>query len=402
MLPQNTILDIIISLVLIYALLSILVSVLLEWFNHYKKARAIFLKQAITHLLSDSLNVNFGELFYNHYLIEGLKNKSIGAKPQYISSRLFAEVLIEVIANQKLHDHPVRKIGQSVEGGKQYEIDNTTVEPDVVKRFGQQLEALNPSPLSDTLTALWQKSEGNYEKLKELLSFWYDDYMDRVSGWYKTKQRSKLLVLGFTVAVALNVDSLHLVKMLSLDDALRSKLVSTAEQVAESYQQLPDSSRNNPSSLIKTFPKDTLSTDTTCAKCPRHLGQVIAEKIPALKKQHWKDSVNQAYMEKIDSVLGIAAALNIPIGWNVHEAPLSWFTKTDSAQSEVRRHGILAYMEKRNQPNARSVILYLFGIAISGVSLSFGAPFWFETLVKVVNIRRAGKKPDPVNDKPKD
>jgi hypothetical protein len=40
-----------------------------------------------------------------------------------------------------------------------------------------------------------------------------------------------------------------------------------------------------------------------------------------------------------------------------------------------------------------NVVIYLLGIAITAGSLSFGAPFWFDLLVKFVNIRRAGSKP---------
>jgi hypothetical protein len=38
-------------------------------------------------------------------------------------------------------------------------------------------------------------------------------------------------------------------------------------------------------------------------------------------------------------------------------------------------------------------LLKLFGLGISAFALSFGAPFWFETLNKVVNLRGAGPKP---------
>jgi hypothetical protein len=38
-------------------------------------------------------------------------------------------------------------------------------------------------------------------------------------------------------------------------------------------------------------------------------------------------------------------------------------------------------------------IWYFVGIAITGIALSTGAPFWFDILLKLVNIRRAGGKP---------
>jgi hypothetical protein len=36
----------------------------------------------------------------------------------------------------------------------------------------------------------------------------------------------------------------------------------------------------------------------------------------------------------------------------------------------------------------------LAGLLITTIAVSMGAPFWFELLNKVVNLRTAGKKPD--------
>lgn len=356
MLPDNNILDTIISLTLIYAMLSILVSVLLEWWNHRKKARAKFLKQAVFQLLDDPLNVNFGEIFYNHFLVDGLKFREGKRPPQYISSSLFAEVLIDILANRKLHDHPIEMTGFSDDIGKEFRLRGGANDDDVMKRFALALEELNPSPLTDTLRSLWQKSDSKYEVLKQLFSNWFDDYMDRVSGWYKTKQRTKLLVFGFSVAIVLNVDSLHLLKVISMDDTLRGRLIAQAEKAAAEYEQQLDSS--------KGMKEDGLT--------------------------------NEELIHKADSILAISNELDLPIGWNDNQAPWSWI-KPKSETSALTSNGLLMYLDKRNRGEPWFVFLYVVGIAISGFSLSFGAPFWFETLVKLINIRRAGRKPEAVN-----
>lgn len=357
MLPNNNILDTIISLTLIYALLSILVSILLEWWNHRQKARAKFLRQAVFQLLDDPLNLNFGEMFYNHFLVDGLKFREGKRPPQYISSKLFAEVLIDIIANRKLHDHPIVMTGFSDDAGKEYRLQHNVKVDDVIIRFSRALEELKPSPLTDTLQSLWQKSGGQYEVLKGLLSNWFDDYMDRVSGWYKTQQRKKLLVFGFTVAIVLNVDSLHLLKVISMDDALRSRLITQAEKQASGYEQQSDSAGNG-----------------------IRVDGLTQEKL----------------VFKADSILAITNELDLPIGWNEHQAPWSWL-KPKSERAALTSSGLLMYLDKRNRGEGWYVLLYVVGIVISGVSLSFGAPFWFETLVKLINIRRAGKKPEAVN-----
>ena len=116
---SNPIFDIIISLTLIYALLSILVSMGIEWINYYSDQRSKMLKESIVKLLSDVNNLNYGELFYNHISIQSLtkirprrhwmflfENKNAAPKktfPSYVSSSMFADVLIDTIGFQALH-----------------------------------------------------------------------------------------------------------------------------------------------------------------------------------------------------------------------------------------------------------------------------------------------------------
>ncbi|WP_431211560.1 hypothetical protein ACQ86N_37945 [Puia sp. P3] len=37
---------------------------------------------------------------------------------------------------------------------------------------------------------------------------------------------------------------------------------------------------------------------------------------------------------------------------------------------------------------------YVIGLAITAFSISAGAPFWFDMLLKLVNVRRTGNKPE--------
>ena len=91
----NPILEISISLILIYALLSILSSILVEWWNHYRKSRGKLLQDAIFQLLDDPYNLSYGDLLMNHFLIKNLRNPHNRRPAQYISSNLFAEALID-------------------------------------------------------------------------------------------------------------------------------------------------------------------------------------------------------------------------------------------------------------------------------------------------------------------
>lgn len=401
---NNHILLILISLVFIYAVLSVLVSILTEWWNSYSKERGIFLKDAIYKLLKDPLNKDYGYLFYNHVTIAGLKSAR-DRNPHYISSRMFAEVLIDIIAQQAIHERKVQMV-IGPDGEKQYQIDSTEIPTDIMKRFQLGISKMNTSQFTDLMQSFLdksmnEKSEPDYSKLKIHIEQWFNDYMDRVSGWYKTKQRKKFLLVGFVVAISLNVDSLHLLKVLSLDDDLRTRLVASAEQTVDNYKK-DTTLQNNIGYLIQSvyIAKDTLakkdpSVDTAWISS----AQKLMERFELNKKI--TDSISLKKLRQLDSAMNLVSELNIPIGWSSTTAPLSWIKcgeKSSDSTTFVQnsgKDGIITYLNNRNnQVSWGTVFKYLIGIIISGVSLSFGAPFWFEILAKFVNIRRSGKVPD--------
>jgi hypothetical protein len=107
-----------------------------------------------------------------------------------------------------------------------------------------------------------------------------------------------------------------------------------------------------------------------------------------------EDSLSKVYMNQMDEVLGIAASLNLPIGYNSYQAPLSWFNKGEiKKDTSSKNDGLMKYNYSRNKGLGWAYFKYIIGICITAFSLSFGAPFWFDLLVKFVNIRRSGIKP---------
>lgn len=379
---QLPVFETVFALVLVYALLSIVVSILIEMWNYWRKSRSRMLVQAIHQLLSDPINKNYGELLLEHYLIKNLFNPDTRQPPQYISSNLFAEALIDVIAQQARHtlvklnlpkldekDGSITPISDSRNTAPDFEIKET------LHRFRTGLESMKPSPFRDAMFSIYDKSgQNDYANLKANLTQWYEDYMERVGEWYKVKQSRNALFFGFVVAIGLNLDSIHLFRALSMDAQLRGSLVQVAEKFADNYRQLADSSRQNVQvleKLVRENGPDSLST---------HF----------LRRQiDLQDSVSNAYLERADSVLGILTGMGIPIGWSRTAAPLSWFQ--GQKMPLQRPGGAIGYFERYH---SRFSILYFLGIAISGFALSTGAPFWFEVLLKLANIRRSGKKPD--------
>jgi hypothetical protein len=318
-------------------------------------------------------------------------------------------VLIDIIANQYLHAQDIVITNNTETVTKAHSLPETNTTEvfkmtaqnsnanSLMLRFQKALELMKPGPLNQHLKTFNEKADGNYDKLKQLIENWYNDYMDRVTGWFKIDQRNKLLIAGFVVAIGLNVDSIHLIRTLSFDPSMRSRLVATAETVTDNYNALSDSLKKDSTALEQLV--ITLKTDST--NNPTLKQKTLTAK---LKINNDKLGLNEAHQQRMDSVMDVISDLNIPIGWSNDVPPLSYF-KTfndnlveDCAKIKVykknRHNGLAQYTNYRNNCDTwTNWLLWFLGITITAYSLSFGAPFWFDLLVKLVNLRRAGKKP---------
>src|SRR6185503_8974006 len=70
-------------------------------------------------------------------------------------------------------------------------------------------------------------------KVRENIENWFDSSMDRVSGWYKRRAQITIMVVGFFVAITVNVDTITVAKRLSTDKGLRESLVAAADAYAK-------------------------------------------------------------------------------------------------------------------------------------------------------------------------
>jgi hypothetical protein len=213
-----------------------------------------------------------------------------------------------------------------------------------------------------------------------------------------------------------------------------------AEGVADSYDTLSPDNKKDSEKLIQVVQIEIAKIDTsTIDSASRQILRQTNSQIEKFGQQLTKsDSIGELYLKQANDLMGATAELGIPIGWSCDIAPLSWLKRgkkskqentedspasdtkkpengNDSAAIDKTQHGkdtitmeeayrakmlernrLLKYMNNRNN-NIGShwwyVLFWFVGIVITGIMLSFGATFWFDLLVKLVNIRRAGIKP---------
>ncbi|MBZ0294274.1 MAG: hypothetical protein K8L99_17050 [Anaerolineae bacterium] len=172
---------------------------------------------------------------------------------------------------------------------------------------------------------------------QDKLAGWFDSAMSRASQLYMREMQRFSLVVGFLLALLLNVDTLHMGQTLWEDPALRTAVSITAASAATQLE----------GDVNQTPP--TQSEDAN--------GDIA-------------DSVRD-----VEGTLRQLLDLRLPIGWQVNtpdeNAPA---LATDEARN-------LWYYWPPNNPNWLGLVLKkLVGLLVTTIAVAQGAPFWFDLL----------------------
>jgi hypothetical protein len=157
------------------------------------RLRARNLEQGIVRLLGDE---DLKKRVFDHPLVKTLGLP--GRKPSYLPANKFALALLDLV------------VPAATGSGKVNEPTRTQIE--------QAINAL-PAELRSSLTLLWRQAAGDLDQFRTHVEAWFNDAMERVSGWYRRRVRAILLVIGLGVAVALNVSTVTVASGLWTDTA---------------------------------------------------------------------------------------------------------------------------------------------------------------------------------------
>ncbi len=131
----------------------------------------------------------------------------------------------------------VRKVSKTQETVAQ--IMDEKEESPIYKQIQETLDSM-PESLKRSLYILAERAEkGGGDTQEQLQRFqkeievWFDQSMERASGVYKRNSRGVAILLGTTIAIAANADSIHIVDRLSKDSMLRSTVNLYAKQLVE-------------------------------------------------------------------------------------------------------------------------------------------------------------------------
>lgn len=214
------ILDIAIGLIFIYLILALTCTAINELFAGWFDRRSKNLVMGIRNLLQDSKERDsksnkddensLVSKFYSHPLIKSLEEK--GAKPSYIPSRTFALTLLDIIA-------------PATPGGSK-----------TIADVRGAVDKFSNAEVRKSLLVLIDEAEGDLNKVQENIEIWFNNSMDRVSGWYKKRTQTIILLIAIALVGFLNADTIRISKALANNSALREAIVAQAQEYAKSNQ----------------------------------------------------------------------------------------------------------------------------------------------------------------------
>lgn len=319
---MNTILETAMGLALVYLLVSMFASSVQEIFARYRGSRGQFLREGLLSIITDRWTYL---RTINHPSIVAFYRNAPGRghAPSYLPPDTVALALCDVL---------VRRYQLQRQGGVVFDLK-------VIK------EAVRDAKDRDTALghALLPLVEGanTFDDALKAVARWYEQGMDRVSGWYKAYAQRRLFVIGLVIATAFNIDTLSIVEALDRSTALRAEMAAVAGQVA-SYRAEVDRLR---------VQRDGGGTES---------------KIAGGEKQ----------IEQYRARLNELAAAGLPIGY----ACLG----TNDADQPA---------EKRACTPPDSWLLKIAGLLLTALAAALGAPFWFDLINRLISLRAGGAKP---------
>jgi hypothetical protein len=214
---NSTVLEWAIGIVFVYLLLAIICTTINEWVAGITRIRSATLSKAIKQLLDDqpgsspagtSATETFLQQFYAHPLMAGMMKPGkplADGHPAYLQARTFATVVMDLA---------------------------TTDQPGSIT-FDQLESGINKLPSGDvkkSLLALIQNAAGDLNAAQKNIENWFNDTMERASGWYKHRAQIATVVVASLLTIATNADTVRIGHLLWTDGTLRSMMVEQSKK----------------------------------------------------------------------------------------------------------------------------------------------------------------------------
>lgn len=260
-------LEVAIGIVFLYFVLALVCSSINEAISTIFGLRARFLQAGLVNLLSGKSSDGVATLkgIFNSPLLHALIRpgyelgdevnkaswtdptrlkqwfKGPRPSPAYIPSRTFVSALTGLAADlqERLADaeSAADDLSKAKEKGTPQELTDARRRwKEAADAVEQALEGFPNEQLQNSLLALYRSAGKDAAEFRHATEQWFDDAMERVSGWYKRRVQLFLGIIGALLVLLLNADTLTTGRALWRDEAVRAGVVAQAEAAAQNDQ----------------------------------------------------------------------------------------------------------------------------------------------------------------------
>jgi hypothetical protein len=370
---NSSILDVIIGLVFCFASVALFVSSINEAVASFLKLRHKTLLTGIQKMLNDPTGNGLVKTLYEHALINPM---SLAMPP--------AAAVIDPAASPPPAPAPGQRppaqivVKPTMPGWANREqlpayiaskdfahalIDIIRTVPQANADLKADIDKVADPQLRQALQGFFARAQGDVDKFSDAIANWFDNAMDRLSGSYKRRAQFWTFMIGLLTAAGLNIDAFYVLDQLWQRPELSAAIVSPASKhliaaAASEGRQIQAS--------------DAPSTNATTTRTAPPTSAPDSSGAPKVKD----DGAQQPGTLSPDALMKTLNTL--PVGWSIQRtAPTGAF---------------------------RQILFYLgwaLGVAITASAAVFGAPFWFDLLQQLIQIRGTGAKPATNSDKKK-
>jgi len=224
-LTQSSVIDVAVGMSFLFFVLAIFASAVNEAVTAVFGIRSRSLRNWLNDGLPTPGQVDAGragasavlDAFYSHPSVNGLTRN--GKLPSYIPSEHAITALLDVGAARLQAAQ-----GEAAAGWKivAHTADNTE----------QLIKSLPNGPIKDALLSAWVRADGDVSAFRAAAERWFDDGMDRLSGWYKRRVQVFMWGFGLVIALILNADAIRIAETLWKDPTVRQLVDTQAGHVA--------------------------------------------------------------------------------------------------------------------------------------------------------------------------
>ncbi len=303
------------------------------------------LKRANFALLREVYSGEFGGLahaFYNHALVKTLAKP--GRYPSYVPAHTFAVALMDILDRGR----------QSASGQNSGDAAANSLDG-----IASTIAALPESDIKRALGILLKSADNRLDIFQKNVETWFEDSMDRVSGWYKSKSQIITVVVAATITIFANADTVQIARKLFVSPVLREKIAREAAGTSQGQ--------------------------TPAAVTGGQAG-ATSQQFASLTREERADLVElTGWTAEFGTFHQIKARQD---GKSSAEIDLASIDGAFPGLDLLREQSVFWTWVWAILPT------HLLGWFLTAVAASLGAPFWFDTLNKFMNIRAAGTAPN--------